>query len=260
MASVTRRRWPWVLLLVLAMLAALVAWFPARWAWAWLGPRHPQVQVGTLDGSIWHGHAGDVTVAGLALDRVDWQLARSALFGRVQLFVRAQGTWGTATGALHRQEDGSFEGDDLRFNLSAAALPPSLLGDGMQLQGMIEGTLDHWQLRNGWPVALRGRLVWHDAQLHAGASSLELGTWQADVADLAGTALKATLRDVDDAPVALAGTIDATPLGWRLDATLTPRTRSSGAHRLLRRLGAPDGHGGFRVRRQGGLMAPSAAP
>lgn len=249
-----------MLLLVLAMLAALVMWFPARWAWAWLGPRYPQVQVGTLAGNIWHGRASDVTAAGLPLGQVDWQLARSALFGHVRLSVRAKGSWGTAHGALRQQEDGSFEGDDLRFNLSAAVLPPLSLGGGMQPQGTIEGTLDHWQLRNGWPVALRGRIVWHDARLHAGASSLVLGTWRADVTDVAGTALKATLRDIDDAPVALAGTIDATPLGWRLDATLTPRTGDVDARHLLQRLGTPDGHGGIRVRRQGGLMAPPAAP
>lgn len=253
-----RRRWPWLLLLVVAMALALVAWFPARWAWAWLAPSYPQVQVGTLDGSIWDGRADNVTVAGVALGRVDWQLARGAMFGHVRLSVRAEGAWGTANGTLRRLQDGSLEGDDLRFSLAAAGLPPSTLSGGMQPQGTIDGMLDHWQLRSGWPAALQGTVTWRDARLRAGDTSLRLGTWQADLGSRAGTALRATLRDIDDAPVALGGTIDATALGWRLDATLTPRTRDAGARRLLRRLGTPDGHGGVRVRRQGGLMAPGA--
>lgn len=254
-----RRHWPWWVLLAIAAALALLAWFPARWAWAWLAPEHPQVQVGALDGSVWHGRADGVTVAGLALGKVDWRLARSALFGHVRLSVRAAGTWGTANGTLHRLDDGSLEGDDLRFTVAVEGWPRSTLSGGMQPLGTIDGMLDHWQLRHGWPTALRGTITWRDAQLRDGGESLRLGTWRADISSHAGTALQATLHDIDDAPVALGGTIEATPLGWRLEAALMPRTRDAVARRLLRRLGTPDGQGGVRVRREGGLMAPAAA-
>lgn len=252
-----RRRWAWAA--ILAALVALGAWFPARWAWIWLGPRYPQVDVGAVSGSIWNGHADDVVAAGWAVGRVDWRLARSLLFGRVRLSIRARGTWGTGEGALRRRADGSLEGDNLRLVLSpAAVLPPALFG-GLLPRGTIDGEFEHWQLRNGWPVALRGRLVWHDARLGDGDSSVASGTWRADVAGVDGMTLEATLHDVDDAPVALAGTIDATPLGWRVDAMLTPRDVDADARRLLRRWGSPDARGSFRVRLHGGLVAPPAS-
>jgi general secretion pathway protein N len=246
-------RWPWLLVL-LPVLAALVAWFPANWAWAWLAPRYPAVHVAAVHGSVWNGRADGVLFAAEPLGTVRWTLDRSALWGRLHLSASVDGRWLTADGNAQRDNDGNLSGDDLHFRMSAAQLPSIAFGRGVQPQGELEGTLDHWRLRHGWPVQLDGTVVWHDAALRAGARGVALGTFQADLSAVAGTTLKADLHDVDGSPVALRGTLRATLLGWRLDARLMPRVDDPRTSAILQRLGTPDGAGGVRVHRQAGLM------
>ncbi|HET7359856.1 MAG TPA: type II secretion system protein N, partial [Rhodanobacteraceae bacterium] len=122
-----RRRWPWLLLVLLAVVA-LVAWFPARWAWAWLAPRYPAVQAGAVHGSIWNGRADGVSFAAQPLGTVHWTLDRSALWGRLRLAASIEGPRLTADGNARRDRDGTLVGDDLHFRMAAAQLPAAAFG------------------------------------------------------------------------------------------------------------------------------------
>jgi hypothetical protein len=59
--------------------AALLWWFPARWAMPWLRGALHGLDVRQVSGTLWDGRAGQLlTRDGRALGAVRWQLSRGA--------------------------------------------------------------------------------------------------------------------------------------------------------------------------------------
>jgi general secretion pathway protein N len=81
-----------------------------------------------------------------------------------------------------------------------------------------------------------------------------LGELQA-TAQARGGVIDVQLRDSGSGPLQLAGELQLSPLGWRLDATLHARQTDPTLRRWLTTLAPPAADGSTHIRRHGGLAA-----
>ncbi len=248
----SRRIWPWALLVALIALFVVVWWFPARWAWTLVRGDYPFVHVGAVHGSVWHGRAEAVAVSGQRLGTVRWTLDRSALWNRWQGRFDLRGAGVMANGHIARAADGSMVGTRWRFRVPMTRLK-AWWPQGMQLGGELDGRVTRVRLVEGWPAELDAVVTWNAARVTDGGRSCRLGTLRSHWSAASGARVLARLRDAGSGPLRLDGRFQATPLGWRIQATLAPRGDNPGLRHLLARLGQPDRAGRIHVRRHAGL-------
>ncbi|HEX7339250.1 MAG TPA: type II secretion system protein N [Rhodanobacteraceae bacterium] len=253
-----RRRWPWLIAGALGVLVVasgvLVAFFPARWAWHWLRADYPLVRVGQVSGSVWNGRAQGLRVRGQSLGMLHWTLGRAALWGNVMLHVDLGGAGVMVNGHIQRDGDGAIVVRDMRFDVPMVRLKV-LWPTGMRLAGHVQGDVARATLVEGWPTQLDARVHWSDAAVTYAGKTLALGQWCSRWHAAGGTVVSAALSDDGRGLVGMHGTLTATLLGWRLDATLTPRRAVPGLDAWLARLGRRAADGSVHVERKGGLMA-----
>lgn len=252
MVSYSRRRWPWLVLALMAVLTALAWWFPARWAWLLMRDDYPAVHAGTVSGSIWKGEMKDLTVNGQRMGRLRWTLSRLSVFGRPRMQLDLGGAGVMANGHVARADDGAILISKLVFNVPMARLKV-LWPTGMQLDGRLEGKIDRLRLADGWPVLVEARVDWRSARAVQQGREVDLGDFRSQWQSPGGSVIRADLADEGQGPLALDGQLMVTALGWRLDATLQQRRAEPGLRRLLERLGQRGADGSVRVRRHGGL-------
>lgn len=148
---------------VLAMVAGLVATFPARLALAWFAP--PQLRAWGVAGTVWQGRAMDLALGDQSLGALSWD-ARPA---RILLL---KPTWDIEL----RRPDGyaragvglSLFGDrqyltDVDASVSLGTLPRTIVPAGVA--GEVRLALQRLEVTDGWPTAIAGR---------AAVSNLEL--------------------------------------------------------------------------------------
>ncbi|HEU4669530.1 MAG TPA: type II secretion system protein N [Dyella sp.] len=255
-------KWWKTLLLCLATLllaVALLVWFaPARWAAPWLDARMHGVTLRGVSGSIWDGQADTLLLAdGTDLGRLRWTLSRRALLGRLQGGIALSGPMLDARGGFRR--DGAamrWHDVQLRWSLDHLTPPPATpLGRPL---GELHGELAEATLRGGWPVSMDGRLRWRDASIDDAGTRVPLGQLHATITARAGV-IQVVMHDDGRGPLRLDGQVQASPLGWRLQATLAPRGDQPVLSRWLARLGPPDARGVIHLQRGAGLGAVPAS-
>lgn len=249
---VWRQRWPWLLCVLVLLAGITVCWFPARWAWTWVADRYPQVRVAAVDGSVWDGRMQGLVVDGVRLGGLRWNLGRSALWGQMHGSFDLDGPMLMADGHFRRADDGTTVVRDGHFRVPLQQLPLTWPGRKPP-GGVLVGQLQHAQLVAGWPARLDATVTWQNAQVVANGSRIELGNFVMHWHEGKGAAIVADLSDQGDGPVALRGSIVLSPIGWRVDATLRPRTARADVRQLLGRLGRQGPDGSVRIQRHAGL-------
>ena len=241
-----------VLLVLLLALVLLAGFFPAAWAWDLVQGRVSGVHVDSVHGSVWNGRADGVVYAGLPLGRVHWSLSRAALLGRPDLHLNVQGQLVHGSGQFLRQGD-ALTGRHLNFTVDAGRVPVSVGSPGLRPRGELVFDIDRLEIRGNWPRRLIGEVVWHHAALDGSRGLVPLGELHAQLHEHAGAVLEAKLSDAGG-PLALSGTVQASTLGWRVDADLRARNGDPVLRRTLAQLGRPEADGTLHLKRQGGLM------
>lgn len=248
------RRFVFAVLLVIVALLVTAAWFPARWAVVLAGQRLTPLMVEGVHGTLWSGTADRLSWAGQPLGRLRWSLSRGeAMLGDIHGHVELNDPrW-------HGQADFRLVGRrEVHVTGLQAEGPVSLLrpylATHLQPDGRLQADFSEVQVRDGWPVKLAGVLRWQQAALDVGDGAVALGNLYARLEDRAGTRLLAQLGDDGQGPLIVQGQADATPLGWRLEASLAARDDGNRRLReLLRRFGSLDNAGRLHVRTHGGL-------
>ena len=233
----------------------LVLFLPARWVLPFVQTRLHGLVLGEVHGLLWDGAAEDVRGAdGRPLGHVQWQLARSALWGRLDLQLACGGEGLTARGHLQRDAQGRAVWSDVDLRVDLADWGPRWPMPLGAPQGTLSATIDHAVLQANWPMELAGRLHWPDAAMQTRAGRITLGTLDMDVAGASGV-LHGQLHDQGGGPLHLQGDWQASPLGWRLDLLLKPRSSDPDLRQWLARLGRPAADGSVQLHRRGGLAA-----
>lgn len=250
-----RSRAAWLTIAILLLVALLVLFLPARWVVPFAQSRLHGLQLGGVHGLVWEGAADRVTGPdGRALGTVSWRLSRSAVWGRLDLQLAYDGPMLAARGELQRDAQGRPVWTDvsLRSDVAIWALPlDASLG---KPQGTLTATLKRLVLQANWPIELSGQARWNGALMQTRSGPVALGNLRMELEGSNGV-LQGQLHNQGNGPLRVEGQWQASPLGWRLDLLLQPRTDDPALHRWLSRLGRADAGGTVHLHRRGGLAA-----
>lgn len=252
----------WLILVLLLLLGSLVLFLPARWVMPFVQPRLHGVALEGVHGLVWAGRADELRSAdGRALGRLQWRLSRSALWGDLDLRLRLEGPQLMASGRLQRDAHDRPVWSEVVLRTGLAAWAPRLASPLGTPQGTLMLQLSRAVLQGNWPVELQGQAQWRAAAMQTRGERLALGNLGMDLAAAAGV-LRGELRDDGQGPLRVSGHWQASPLGWRLDLLLQPRTADPAFRQWLARLGHPGPDGSVRLHRRGGLaaVAPESTP
>jgi general secretion pathway protein N len=231
-----------VILLLLGLAAVALALFPASTALSWLGGRLGPVQLSEVGGSIWDGHAGQVSAFGQALGRLRWSVSPiSALRGapRVELELEGDRYQGSTVAVLRGAL--SAELTNARFRFPAETLRGALDVPGLVPGGTVELDLPSALIEAGYPRSLRGTAVWRDAAV-AGAAAAALGDIQSEFSTTADGAISGVISDLGG-PLQVEGSFRFALTGYEAEALLRPRGSQPALDRALDHIGQrqPDG-------------------
>lgn len=251
-----RSRAAWLTVAILLLLVVLLALFlPARWVAPLVQPRLHGLKLEGVHGLVWRGAAEQLRgLDGRPLGRVQWQLSRSALWGRLDLQLDFAGPGLAANGHLQRDVQGRPVWTNVSLRSDLAAWSPRLDSSLGSPHGTLTMTLQRAVLQGNWPVELEGHVQWLDAAMQTRTQGVALGEFGMDL-DGSNGVLQGQLRDLGEGPLHAEGQWQASPLGWRLDLLLQPRTDDPALRRWLARLGRPDAEGSIHLHRRGGLAA-----
>lgn len=240
------------------VVGATTWWLPAGWASPWLAHAVPGLRLQQLRGTIWNGRAERVLATdGTMVGRAQWRISRMALLGRSQLWLSVTGPRLDVRGEMRRMAGDRVEWRDVTAWIDLALLanprwhllPPGTRGE-VSLQS------DRMQLQGGWPRDGQAALVWCDAAWPTRVGAVMFGRLDARL-DARNGVISAQWHDAGDGPLHTAGTLDASVIGWRIQATLQPRSDDPRLRRWLALLGKPDASGTLHLERRGGLAAAS---
>lgn len=244
-----------VLLILIAVLAGLIWAFPARWAWAWFGPKNPALRVEGIEGRIWQGRALRVWFRDEFLGRLDWTLSPwSLLRGMPELRFRMSGGTVVASALVVRRGEGQIELPRLHITLPARLLEPALDIPALVLLGAVEIDVEQAFLNRFVFERGRARIAWRNAAV-SGAAEAHLGDLFAELEATAAGRLDARLYD-GGGPLAVEGFFEWRGLRYRGEARLAARAGAVEVAEALRYAGElqPDGSVLYRV--EGSVMVP----
>jgi len=249
-----------VVFVLLLMLAAALLWFlPARWALPWIEPRLHGIQLQQVSGSVWNGRANAVVTADAqTLGRLQWQLSRRALLGHPRLQLNLDGPQLMLSSELERLPDDQTALRETSVRLDATAFGHRMSTPWGQPRGQWQVSIPHAMLRAGWPMDMEASATWRDAVMRTAGGDVALGELQSTV-QASGGVVHAQLHDAGRGPLQLAGDLQFSPLGWRLDATLRARQPDPALQHWLATLGTPASDGSVHIQRHGGLAGSTPA-
>lgn len=140
---------------LVAVLAGLVATFPARLALHWFAPA--AVGAWGVEGTVWRGRAAEISLAGESLGALSWDAHPTRLLllqPAWDLELRRQD--GYARGRLDLSLLGNRQTvTDLDASLSLASMPRAIVPDGVA--GELRIALQRLEISQGWATAISGR-------------------------------------------------------------------------------------------------------
>ncbi|MEP7186802.1 MAG: type II secretion system protein N [Rhodanobacter sp.] len=248
-------------LAVLLLALGLLLWFlPARWATPWIETKLHGLRLQQVHGTLWQGRSDQVVAAdGQTLGKLQWQLARRALLGQARLHLSFDGPALTFSGMAEKPSEPLIDLRDvtIRAELDRLGLPAvSPLG---QPRGNLMINVSHALLQAGWPMQLQLQARWQQAVIHTQDDDVALGTL-ALKAQSQGGVVQAQFHDTGNGPLAAAGELQLSPLGWRLDATLSSRQTDPKLDQWLATLGPVSADGSVHIQQHGGLAVTLPAP
>lgn len=166
-----KRLFGYIALGVFTYLLFVVSTLPAQQALGLAAPRLKSQGVSLsasgVDGSAWSGRAAILSVNGVGLQSVHWELSPLALLsGRLGGDWSFQWQGARAEGHASAAADGEARLEAVRARFLAAELG-ALLPLPVSLGGEFALELERLELNGGRPVAAKGELLWRGAALRA---------------------------------------------------------------------------------------------
>lgn len=247
----------------LLLLGALVLlWFlPARWLVPQVEAQLHGMHFEQVDGSVWNGSVGRVIgVDGHVAGRLQWQLSRLALLGKVRAQWQFDGPDVVSSGNMQRLSGGDVALSDTTLHIKLHQLDrraETLLG---QPRGELQVHIAQALLQGGWPLQMQASVQWHDAVMQTSKGLVPLGELSGDAQAQSGV-IHVQLHDDGHGPLQADGKLQIIPLGWRLDANMRARDNNPALRQWLLQFGPADSAGNVHIQRNGGMAsrAPSNA-
>lgn len=149
------RRARFLTLGLLAFVAGIVLFFPARVAYQWLAP--PELKLNGIHGTIWHGNASEASVRGVYLHGLQWQIHPLNLLGaKASYSIEGKFVSGFLQADIAIDVSGALTVSELAASMTLAELQPALgipgLGGNLSLQ------FSRLRAVDGLPVAADGEI------------------------------------------------------------------------------------------------------
>ena len=202
---------------LLAVLAGLVATFPARLALSWFAPA--TISAWGVEGTVWRGRAAEISLSGESLGALSWDAHAARL-------LLLQPAWNFEL----RRHDGYARGridvsllgnrqtlTDLDASLSLATMPRAIVPDGVA--GDLRIALQRLEIAQGWATAIAGRAS--VANLDLPGVILTLGPFEFSFPEQSGPPA-GDIRSLGG-PLAVDGRVELPERNqWRFSADLGP--------------------------------------
>lgn len=238
-----------ILVALLTLTIAMVVMFPARVAYRWAAPAG--VAISGIQGSAWRGQADAISVNGIYIGDVSWQIRPLRLFiGQANYHVQ-----GAPVSGFLEANVGIGIGGKLIVSELAASLPLNLFSKSLNISGLSGDAslqFDRIEIIEGLPVAANGTI--RVSGLVAPRLSREpIGGYEAEFFTQ-NNGIAATIEDTDGV-VDIAGSLQVQDdrsyqfLGKILAKPAAP----AGLKRQLEYLGSADERGQRELRLEGML-------
>jgi len=208
-------------------------------------------------GSVWDGRANRAllrTDAGyLHLGSIQWELRPWSLLTlspRLEFTSDWAGQRVSSTVVLRSEH--SFDFRDLQLNAPADLVRHVL---PLALGGLIEAQFEELKVRDGLPVAARGRLVWRDSSWRAPQGPLRLGTYGLDIETDDTETLRGEIVTLSGA-VQATGQVSLAGAAYTADVRLSAENEMPSALQQALSLVARPEDGGYRLVLEGSLVNP----
>lgn len=255
MSAGRRRRWPWVLLGLLAVLVAGVATLPAELAWRWLlSGRLAGVELSGLTGTVWQGATTDLRIRGASLGALRWQLEPwSLLQFSPRLATTFDGPGIVGTAQLERARDGVLRAPALQLSADARWLGPLLGMPWMQPQGQARLQASDVQVDpDGVPRGGKVDVLWQQAAL-SGLVQAALGEVQIQAQGQDRRWL-GTVRNTAGGPLAIDGGFSLVERSYNAEIRLHALVPDDPVVQLLPQIALPQPDGSWLLRIEGQLL------
>lgn len=228
-------------LVVLAVLAVLLT--PMSFIYRMAEPYlDPSVRLHDVSGTVLDGQAGQLTVNGFPLGRLDWRLHPGQLLsGSLAASWRVEDSAWWAQGRTTLDHDRLLRVDDMTMELPALLLKAVLDIQGLDFIGTIHVELDHLRLRGRIIEETRGQARWVDAG-SVGAAQARFGPIHAHFASTRPGGVIGEVQDVAGALI-VDGQFELDGLRYHAEAILHARDPADPVARMLHYVGQslPDG-------------------
>ena len=241
-----RRSWL-IVAAVLVFVGTLLTRLPA----SWLLPLLPaQVHCSAADGSLWHGHCADLSVAQLHVGDTRWTLAAPPLLlGRLALQLAVDGDDFKGSGDIALGFGGHLQARNVHAELALARLQLPLPADwtGRATLELRQATLEHSRLQT-----LDGELRILDLQQQNPAVALGDYALRFDPARNTGGHFTGQLRDLQG-PLSVSATLGFnSDLAWQIDGLVGARGEiPDDMRQVLQLMGEPDASGRYHLAASG---------
>lgn len=240
-----------VVLLLVA--AAALAFLPARIATDYFGGRIGPVQLGQVEGTLWHGRATPVSINDQPIGSMSWTVSPLSLLGaRIDANVALRGDTYNGDSAISVHRDRSVRLRDLRLTLPAQRLQPALDIPALVLRGEVEVAIAQAELRGGFPREVQGRATWKNAAV-AGSAEARFGELITEFASTPDGGIAGTVKD-GGGPLQAEGSYRANLLGYSADVSLRARDGNPQVVEALQYIGQPQPDGSARLEIRGKLL------
>jgi general secretion pathway protein N len=230
----------WIALLAaIVFVVIVIARMPAAWV---IPTSRAQGSCASIEGSLWNGSCEGLTVSGTSLGDMSWELhPLRLLVGRLAAHVTLEHGVAQGSGVLELGFGQHITARNLTADLP---LDPRVIpGVPATLHGRAHLDLALAEVQRGVITQLKGRIEARDLEDRAGRDT-PLGSYAVTFPGGSGEPV-GQLRDLDDGPLALEGTLRLTRQpGFELEGLIAPRAGAPPeVVNNIRFLGSPDASG-----------------
>ncbi|WP_337841683.1 type II secretion system protein N [Rheinheimera sp.] len=239
-------------LVILALYLGFVLLLSPAALWLKLVPLPASVQLGPVSGTVWQGQVQALSVQGLTLSDLKWQLNPWLLFtGKLALTLEAGQPRQTQLPSLKTELRFGF--DSMQVRQLQARLPVSLLQPALQLplpvglDGAVLLKIPQLEWSTAGCQQLQGLVSWLDAKVQPPTGWIGLGTLDGQLS-CADNQLQLVTQP--SPPLHLEVTALVSPAGrYRLDGFIKPdSSMPQDVHQAMQFVGKADAQGRFPVR------------
>lgn len=231
----------------------LVSNLPASQAWQWFSPKLQDVRLQGIEGTIWSGHAAQLTVRGIPLGKAAWRIfPLQLLLGHLAVKWHYQNGSGSGEGILRVAYNGDIRAGKTHMESDLTILRSLLPQMPVMLAGEVKLDITSAEIHQGMLTELTGGADWLGGRTVSPVES-DIGSFHA-VFSTQKQAIQAKLSDVSG-PLSMQGILRLQPKGgYSFIADLKPRAGASAALLdALQQIARPSANGGFTLEYRGQL-------